>query len=378
MLIRRGLVLQIFMWREAAFNLKIVSLMERQYHPISVGLASYGMSGKVFHAPFLSVSPGFHLKKVVERHKSNASQDYPEVEVVRNFQEILDDASIELVIVNTPNALHFEMTKQALEAGKHVAVEKPLTPTRKEANTLIAIAKEKKKVLTVFQNRRWDSDFLTVHKVIAGNLLGRLVEYEAHYDRYVNFVTQKSWKEQPGAGSGILYNLGSHMIDQALVLFGVPEAVSADIGTQREGSEIDDFYDIKLYYKQFNVILKSSYLVREPGPRYILHGTKGSFIKYGIDPQEEALKAGRKPGEEGWGVEVSADWGKLNTEIDGLPVIGNVTSVAGSYFVFYDNLYEAIREGKELAVKSEEAALVIQIIELAYQSSKEGRRIKIS
>ena len=351
--------------------------MHQHLKPIQTALASYGMSGKVFHAPFLTVNPRFHLKKVVERHRTNSSQEYPEVEVVRDFQEVLDDASIELVIVNTPNPLHFKMTRKALKAGKHVAVEKPFTPTKKEADELMAIAKEEKKVLTVFQNRRWDGDFLTVRKVVAGNLLGRLVEFEAHYDRYVNFITQNSWKEEPGPGSGILYNLGSHMIDQALVLFGVPEAVSADIGAQREGSDIDDYYDIKLHYEQFNTILKSSYLVREAGPRYVVHGTAGSFVKFGIDPQEEALKVGRKPNEEGWGEEAAGDWGKLTTEIDGLQISGKIRSFPGSYGDFYNNLYEAIREGKQLAVKPEEAALVIQIIELAYQSSKEGRRVRV-
>ncbi len=351
--------------------------MIHQHNPIQTALASYGMSGKVFHAPFLTVNPQFALKKIVERHKNNASQDYSDVEVVRDFQDILDDAAIELVIVNTPNALHYEMARKALEAGKHVVVEKPLTPTKKEADQLIALAKEQEKVLTVFQNRRWDSDFLTVQSVITEGLLGRLVEYEAHYDRYVNFVTQNTWKEEQGVAAGILYNLGSHMIDQALVLFGLPEAITADIGKQREGGSIDDFYDLRLHYPHLNVILKSSYLVREPGPRYVLHGAEGSFVKYGIDPQEDALKVGRKPNEEDWGEEPETDWGKLNTEIKGLHITGKIASLRGSYGDFYDNLYEAIREGKTLKVKAEEAASVIRIIELAYKSSEEGRTIEV-
>lgn len=352
--------------------------MESQYRTVTVGLASYGMSGKVFHAPFLAVNSRFQLLKIVERHRNESAQTYPEATIVRDFQELIDDTAIELIIVNTPNALHFEMAEKALVAGKHVVIEKPVTATKEEADLLIKLAKEKNKVLTVFQNRRWDSDFLTIQRIVRENMLGRLVEYEAHYDRYVDFVRQDTWKEAPGPGAGILYNLGSHMIDQALMLFGLPEAVTANIGSQREESSIDDFYDIKLHYKQFNAILKSSYLVREPGPRYILHGTKGSFVKYGIDPQEEALKAGRKPNEEGWGVEASKDWGKLNTEINGLPVIGKITSVAGSYAAFYDNLYEAIRNKVAPEVKPEEAAMVVQVIEAAYESSRQGRRIGIS
>lgn len=352
--------------------------MENQFKPVKTALASYGMSGKVFHGPFITENPGFELRKVVERQKSESKEDYPRVEIVRNFQNLLDDADIELIVVNTPNDLHFEMTEKALEAGKHVVVEKPFTPTKKEADHLIKLAKKKERVLTVFQNRRWDSDFMTVEKVINEKSIGQLVEYEAHYDRYVNFVSQNSWKEKSGPGAGILYNLGSHMIDQALVLFGLPDAVTAEIGKQRPASEIEDFYDIRLHYQQFNVILKSSYLVREPGPRYILHGVAGSFVKYGLDPQEEALKAGQKPGEEGWGEESVEDWGTLNTEINGLHVIGQIKSIAGSYSVFYDNLYGAIRDGEELKVRAEEAASVIRIIELAYQSNKEGRRMELN
>lgn len=352
--------------------------MDNQLKPIKTALASYGMSGKVFHGPLISGNPGFELKKIVERRKNESGKDYPDAEIVRDFQNLLDDADIELIIVNTPNDLHFEMTEKALEAGKHVVVEKPFTPTKKEADQLIELAKKKERVLTVFQNRRWDSDFMTVKKVIEEKSIGQLVEYEAHYDRYVNVVTKNSWKEQSGPGSGILYNLGSHMIDQALVLFGLPNAVTAEVGKQRPASEIEDFYDIRLHYQQFNVILKSSYLVREPGPRYILHGAAGSFVKYGLDPQEEALKAGRKPGEQGWGVESFEDWGTLNTDINGLHVIGKIKSIAGSYSAFYDNLYGAIRNGEELKVKAKEAASVIRVIELAYQSGKEGRRIEVS
>lgn len=345
--------------------------------PISVGLASYGMSGKVFHAPFLTTNPRFQLRKIVERTKQDSREAYPEVEIVKDFEDLLEDDTIELIVVNTPNALHFDMAQKALKAGKHVIVEKPFTPTKNEADALISLSKQRGLMLSVFQNRRWDGDFLTIQEVLAGNLLGELVEYEAHYDRFVDRVAQNGWKEEAGPGSGILYNLGSHMIDQVLVLFGKPLKITAEIDGNRSGSQIDDYYDLKLSYPGFKVMLKASYLVREPGPRYVLHGTKGSFVKYGIDPQEEALKAGRKPDELGWGQEPLSDWGKLNTEKGGLHVIGKIETVPGNYNAFYNNIYDVIREKKALYVKPEEAAMVIHLIELAYQSSKEGRSVEV-
>jgi len=342
---------------------------------IHVALASYGMSGEVFHAPLIAVHPHFHLKTVLERHYEKSKEKYPEVSVVKSYETLLNDADIDLIVVNTPNALHFEMCQKALDAGKHVVVEKPFTNTAAEAEALIQLAREKNRVLTVFQNRRWDGDFMTVQKVVNSGLLGNLVEYEAHYDRYRNYVEADTWKEETGPGSGILYNLGSHMIDQALVLFGVPKNVTAMLGVQREGGHIQDFYHLILGYEYRQVVLKSSYLVREQGPRYILHGNLGSFIKYGLDPQEDALKAGAVPGSPGWGVEPESQWGMINTEVKGLHITGEVTSEAGNYLLFYDNVYEAIREQKPLKVKPEEAMNVIRVIERAIESNKEGKTI---
>jgi predicted dehydrogenase len=201
------------------------------------------------------------------------------------------------------------------------------------------------------------------------------VEYEAHYDRFRNYIAPATWKEEPGPGSGILYNLGSHMLDQVLILFGKPERVSARIGIQRPGGKVDDFYDLRLEYSGLNVIVKSSYLVREPGPMYMVHGVSGSFVKFGIDPQEEALKLHQIPGAPGWGTEPEKFWGKLNTEIDGLHFEGKVETLPGNYLGYYQNLYEAIREGKEAAVKPEQAMLVIQVIEAAIKSNQERRAI---
>ncbi|MDJ1473178.1 oxidoreductase [Cytophagaceae bacterium DM2B3-1] len=344
---------------------------------IQVGMAAYGMSGKVFHGPLLKSLGGFWLKKIVERTSEKSKTDFPETVRVKTWDEILFDQNIELVVVNTPNAHHFEMCKQALQANKHVVVEKPFTVTKEEARKLIELAKQQNRVLTVFQNRRWDGDFLTVQQVVKQNLLGKLVEFEGHYDRYRNYVEANTWKEETGPGSGILYNLGSHMIDQALVLFGMPQAVTAELRAQRPGSSIDDSYHLILHYSDIRVILKSSYLVREQGPRYILHGTDGSFLKWGIDPQEDALKAGRLPLEPNWGAEPESEWGVLNTTYNGLHYKSKIETLAGNYRHFYENVYDAIVHNAPLDVKPEEALQIIQIIEAAYQSHQEKRTIDL-
>jgi predicted dehydrogenase len=337
---------------------------------INVALSAYGMSGEVFHAPLLTSHPGFQLTKVVERRTNKASTVYPFVEVVRDYEALLQDPSIDLIVVNTPNSLHYEQARKALEAGKHVVVEKPFTVTSQEAKALIAFAQHQNKVLTVFQNRRWDGDFMTVKQVVESNFLGQLVEFEAHYDRYRNYVEANTWKEETGPGSGILYNLGSHMIDQALVLFGMPESVTADVRVQRPGGKIDDSYDIRMNYAQMWVILKSSYLVREPGPRYILHGTQGTFTKYGLDPQEDALKAGNKPTEKNWGADLKPFWGNINTQLQNLHLTGQIETLPGNYLQYYHNVYEAVSAGKPLAVPAEESMQGIRIIEAAMESSR--------
>ncbi|MEJ0055214.1 MAG: oxidoreductase [Bacteroidota bacterium] len=345
--------------------------------PIVTGILSYGMSGEVFHAPLIVAHKGFQLKTVLQRSSNTSQQHYPSANVVRNLEEILNDPSIELVVINTPNETHYDFTSRALEAGKHVIVEKPFTSTVDEAQKLIALAKKKNKIISVFQSRRWDGAFMTLKKVIASGMLGKIVEYEAHYDRFRNFIAPNTWKEEPGPGSGILYNLGSHMLDQVLVLFGKPQTVTAQVGIQRPGGKVDDFYDIRLAYDNLNVIVKSSYLVREPGPFYIVHGVNGSFVKYGLDPQEDALKAHQIPGTPGWGTEPEKFWGKLNTEIDGLHFEGKIETFPGNYLGYYQNIYEAIRGGKELEVKAEQAmeVEVIQLIEAAIKSNEEKRAI---
>lgn len=342
---------------------------------INVALSAYGMSGEIFHAPLLTSHPGFKLTKVAERKTNKSSSAYPLVEVVRTFDALLADPAIELIVVNTPNSLHYEQASKALAAGKHVVVEKPFTVTSQEAKELIALAAQHNKVLSVFQNRRWDGDFLTVKQVIDNKLLGQLVDFEAHYDRFRNYVEADTWKEETGPGSGILYNLGSHMIDQALMLFGMPNSVTADIRVQRPGGKIDDSYDIRMNYDDLRVTLKSSYLVREPGPRYILHGTDGTFIKYGIDPQEDALKAGRKPTEKNWGTDAKPFWGIINTQFNNLHLTGQIETLPGDYLQYYENVYQAITANKPLAVQAHESKQGIRIIEAALESSRTKQTI---
>jgi len=345
--------------------------------PIITALLSYGMSGEVFHAPLITTHSGFQLKYVGERTTRKVNQRFPFVQSVKNYKDILSDGSVELVIVNTPNETHFEFVKEALLANKHVIVEKPFTVTSDEADQLIALAEEKNKILTVFQNRRWDGDFLTIQQVVKDKLVGKPVEFEAHYDRFRNYIEANTWKEEAKPGTGIVYNLGSHMIDQAITLWGLPDEVDARIGTQRPGGKVDDYYDIRMTYPDLLVILKSSYLVREQGPRYVLHGTEGSFVKYGIDPQEQALKEGKAPGSNGWGKEEKKWWGKVNTSLNGEHVEKQIETLPGNYSAFYQNVYDAIRESKPLAVLPEEASAVIRIIELCYESNQFRKAIKV-
>jgi predicted dehydrogenase len=346
--------------------------------PIRTGLASYGMSGLVFHAPLLHANAAFELHSVVERSYKGAAERYPGIRVLPSFESLLAQQDLELVIVNTPDTAHFDMAKKAILAGKHVVVEKPFTIHAAEADELMALARKQGVLLTVFQNRRWDGDYLTVKRIVEEKLLGRLVTYEGHFDRYRNYIQPNTWKEQHGPGAEILYNLGSHMIDQVYCLFdGMPQSVWADIGIQRSGGKAADFYHLVLHYPHVHVTLKASYLVREEGPRYILHGTEGSFLKWGIDPQEDELKKGKLPTGFEWGKEEEKHYGKLNTTVGGLHMTGRVETLPGNYNAFYDSLAQSIRTGTDLAVKPEEARNVIAIVEAAVESNEKKASVAI-
>jgi scyllo-inositol 2-dehydrogenase (NADP+) len=332
----------------------------------------------VFHAPLLNANPGFEIRAIVERTKDLSRKLYSDSRLVRSFEELLEDEEIELVIINTPDFLHYKQAMQALKAGKHVVVEKPFTQKYEEAVELEELAKRLNLVLSVFQNRRWDGDFQTIQKIIRDKKLGRLVSFESHFDRFRNFIQENTWKEKSSSGTGIVYNLGSHLIDQAIVLFGNPSAISADIRTLRTNGQTDDYFDIHMEYSEsLCVSVGGSMLVKEPGPRYILHGTEGSFLKWGTDPQEQNLKDGKIPGTEGWGKEPEDDWGILNASENSINFRGKMETIPGNYQHFYNILYDAIRKGGEVPVKVNDAALVIRIINAAFESSREGKKILV-
>ncbi len=339
--------------------------------PIKTALCSFGMSGWVFHAPFIHAHPGFQLYAVWERSKNLAEQKYPGIITYRSLDEMLADESIELVVVNTPNATHYEYTKKALLGGKHVIVEKPFTVTSSEGLELIALSIKHQRKLSVYHNRRYDSDYRTVKKIVEEGWLGNIIEAEFHYDRYKEELSPKVHKETPGPGTGALYDLGSHLIDQALQLFGMPQAVFADITIMRPVSQVDDYFELLLYYPSSRVRLRSSYLVREALPGYALHGAKGSFIKPKTDVQETMLQAGVMPGNADWGREPESEKGFLHTEKDGSIIREHVPSLQGNYGDYYEGIYQSIRNDQPPPVTAEDGLKVIRIIEAAIESSRE-------
>lgn len=337
---------------------------------INTALLSFGMSGQVFHAPFLKVHKGFEFYAVWERTKNLAQEKYPGVKTYRTLEELLSDEKIELVIVNTPSGTHYDYAKKALEAGKHVIVEKPFTATVEEGEELIRLAKDKNRFLSVYQNRRYDSDYKAVKKIVDEGLLGEIVEAEFHYDRYSTELSYKVHKEIPGPAVGALYDLGAHLIDQALQLFGMPQSVFGDIRILRPISKVDDYFEVLLYYKNLRVRLHCSYLIREALPAYQLHGTNGSFIKAKTDVQERALVEGKTPDSPDWGTEPENEKGFLHTEKDGNLIKEYLPSFHGNYIDYFDGIYKALRESQPLPVTAEEGLNVIRVINAAMKSSE--------
>lgn len=343
---------------------------------IKTALLSYGMSGKVFHAPFLDLHPGFELLGSWERSKKLIQEDYPTVKSYPSIDALLAD-DVDLVIVNTPVGTHFEYAKKVLLAGKHAVVEKAFTTTVAEAEELAQIAKEKGLKLAVFQNRRWDSDFKTIQKVINEGVLGDLVEVEFHFDRYNPILSPKAHKETVNDGAGILKDLGPHLIDQAVCLFGSPKSVFADIRYTRENTVVDDWIDLLLIYEDFRVRLKAGYFVREAHPSYTIHGKKGSFLKQRGDVQEDELKIGKKPNRESWGTELDDFEGILHTEIDGKPIREKIKTLQGNYFEYFDGVYDAIINNKPEPVTSQDGVKVMQVIEAAIASNLQRKVIDL-
>jgi scyllo-inositol 2-dehydrogenase (NADP+) len=345
--------------------------------PINTALLSYGMSGKVFHAPFIAMHKGFCLTGAWERSKHLIQKDYPGLVSYPSLESILKDDSIGLVIVNTPTYTHYSYAKEALLAGKHVVVEKAFTSSVEEAIELKALAEKQNKKIAVFQNRRWDSDLKTVQKIITEGWLGEINEAEFHFDRFNLALSPKQHKELPGVGAGLLKDLGSHIIDQALCLFKMPQAVFADIRITRKLSAVDDCIDILLYYPGFRVRLKSGYIVREPLAAFVVHGSKGSFLKSRADVQEADLLAGIKPNLTDWGTEPEKERGLLHTEKDGQPIREYVPSRQGNYYDFYDGVYNSLTQGDPMPVTVDDGINVMRIIEAAITSNAEKRVISL-
>ena len=344
---------------------------------IKTGICSYGMSGKLFHAPFIYQHPGYELVAACERSNKEIAERYPGVTSYSTIDELMADGNIELMIINTPNYTHFDYAKRALLAGKHIVVEKPFCNTVTECDELMALAKERNKMISVYQNRRWDSDFKTVRKVVEEKLLGDIVEAEIHFDRYDENLSYKLHKETPGPGAGIFYDLGPHLIDQALQLFGMPTAVFADIAIMRPISKVDDYMEILLMYNRLRVRLKSGYLVKEPIPSYVVHGTKGSFLKSRADVQENLLKQYTSPAIPGWGLEPETEQGLLHTLINGETIRKRIPTERGNYGEYYKLLYEALRNGAPLPVTAEDGRNVIGIIEKCFESAQQKKIIDL-
>lgn len=341
----------------------------KTFQPINTAVIGFGISARVFHLPFLTTLPQYSVITILERSKSDSKTLYPDATIVRSLEAILADPAIELIVITTPNETHFPYAKKALEAGKHVVVEKPFTNTSDEARILVDLAASNKNMLSVYQNRRYVSDHLTIKEILQQQLLGPVHECFAHYDRYRSEARPDAWREKVLPGSGILYDLGAHLIDQACCFFGLPFFITADVQQQRPHAQVDDYFMIRFDYPKLKVHLHAGMLVREPGPRYAIHGWNGSFIKYGEDPQEAALRAGQLPSGDEWGEEKEMHHGQLHTEKDGIIINKKYPSLKGNYAQYYINLYDSIRNGAPVLEKPEHGFNTIRLIELAFESS---------
>ncbi|NOR87681.1 MAG: oxidoreductase [Bacteroidales bacterium] len=343
---------------------------------INTAIIGFGLSGRVFHAPFIHEHPGFQLSKVVERHRKDAQAIYHGIETIRSFEEILADESIELVVICTPNIYHYSMAKASLEAGKDIVIEKPFMPNSAKADEIIKLAEKKERNIFVYQNRRWDGDFLSLKKLLNQGTLGEIKYFESHFDRFSPIRTRAAWRDEVLAGSGILFDLGSHLIDQAYALFGSPLTIKANIQAQRKGSKVDDFFHIRMRYSSHEVVVTAGMLVKDHQLRFIIKGSKGSYTKNGLDPQETELNKGNLPKGKDWGKESSENWGTLILDDNKQLQHSKLETEAGDYMAFYQNVYEVIAHKKELAIKLSDASNVIKIIEKAFESNAKKKEIK--
>ena len=345
---------------------------------VRVGVIGFGLAGQAFHAPVVRGVPGMELACILERHGSKAKERYPEVRVARTLDEMLSDKTIGLIIVATPNDSHYAYAKACLEDGRDVVVDKPFTPTMTEAEELVALASKRGCLLTVYQDRRWDGAFLTVKKLVSSGALGDVVEYEARFDRFRLESKPGAWRERADyAAAGVLWDLGPHLLDGALVLFGEPESIWASAFCQRQSSQIDDSFDVHMEYPKLRATLRARIIAFAPSHHLLLHGTGGSFIKYGMDPQEEILRGPNCPdgldwGAD-WGLEPEERWGTLS-RVNGES--RKVKTERGDYRGFYANVRDAIEKRTPLDVTPDQALRTMRALLLAHKSSREGRRVR--
>jgi len=346
---------------------------------LRVGIVGYGFATKTFHAPLIASVPGLALTAVSSSDVSKVHADWPALDVCDSPAALIARADIDLVVVPTPNDTHFPLARDALLAGKHVVVDKPFTLTLSEAKELIALAGRQQRLLSVFHNRRWDGDFLTVKDVIASGALGRITHFESHFDRYRPHIRGR-WREQAGPGSGLWLDLGSHLIDQSLQLFGSPAAMNVDLMTQRDGAVSNDGFHAQLRYADgLRVVLHATTLAASPGPRLLIHGTRGSFVKTGLDPQEDTLKTGQRPdGISRW--DLPPETATLVVQDDEAPDTTQASTWAvkpGRYTDYYAGVRDAILGRGPNPVTGEQAAQVMALLDLGVDSHEARRELPI-
>jgi scyllo-inositol 2-dehydrogenase (NADP+) len=349
-----------------------------------VGLIGFGFAGRIFHSNVIQAVEGLELAAIVQRSGSEAAAAFPHARILTSVEDLLQDSSIRLVVVATPNASHLPIARQCLLADRDVVIDKPFALSSVEAAELIQLARARGRLLSVYQNRRWDGDFLTVRKLLENDRLGRLVMFESHYDRFRQLPRLHAWREDGGPGGGVLWDLGAHLVDQALVLFGVPASVWASVRMEREGARSDDAFDLCLHYpvshtqampSGLNVWLRATCLARDPGPRFTLNGTQGTFRKFGIDCQEAHLLAGDIFSSKPWGVEGPEHWGTLTVGEGGEPVSTRIPAEAGDYRCYYVNIRDAMNGNAALAVTPLQAWRTMRVLEMAVESSRTGGTI---
>jgi predicted dehydrogenase len=338
---------------------------------IEVGLVGFGLAGRAFHAPVIRAVPGLLLAAILQRTGNEAAAQYPDVRIVRSLDELLAIRQIRLVVIATPNDTHYSFARQCLAAGRDVVVDKPFTTTVEEAKSLVHFAKENGQLITVYQNRRYDGDFQALRKLLAEGTLGRIVRFETHYDRYRPRLKPGAWRETTRPGSGILFDLAPHLIDHALILFGLPEAVTADVRIERENAVADDAFDIMFHYPgALRAVLKSSILAAAPRPRFVLFGTQGSFVKQSVDPQEDNLRHGNIPASGPWGAEPEENWGLLTVPDGEKFTQRRIPSEKCDFRDYYANVRDALLGKAAPAVTREWAVNVMRLLEMARESSE--------